>query len=204
MYAAKRAGRPRLERARRRRRRRGAGARRRGAIRSADAAERAARGDRSRLELVPAGRVHGRRGLVEAHRRDLRAGAHRRGADRHRQRSARSRSSARSRRSTCSPTSAARAASAASAVDAVATSAIRDAENAEELPRRARASASALPIRVLSREAGGALRLPGGGQLDDAHRRLRARPRRRLDAARARRRAARARARLLARWARCG
>ena len=51
---------------------------------------------------------------------------------------------------------------------------------------------SGLPIRVLSREAGGALRLPRGGQLDDARRRLRARPRRRLAAARARRRAPRA------------
>ena len=49
-------------------------------IRSAHAARRAPRGDRSRLELLPAGGVHRRRGLVEAHRRDLRAGAHRRGA----------------------------------------------------------------------------------------------------------------------------
>ena len=46
--------------------------------------------------------------------------------------------------------------------------------------------------------AGGALRLPRGGQLDDAERRLRARPRRRLAAAGARRRSARPRARLLA------
>ena len=53
------------------------------------------------------------------------------------------------------------------AVDAVATSAIRDAENAAEFLARAR-ERFALPIRVLSREAGGPPRLPRGGQLDDA------------------------------------
>ena len=44
----------------------------------------APRGHRPRLELVPAGRLHlgSRRHVVEAHRRDLRAGAHRRGAGR--------------------------------------------------------------------------------------------------------------------------
>ena len=52
--------------------------------------------------------------------------------------------------------------------------------------------------RVLVARGGGALRLPRGGQLDDAGRRRRARPRRRLDAARPRRRPARARARLVA------
>ena len=41
------------------------------------------RGHRPRLELVPPGRVHRRSpGVVEAHRRDLRAGAHRRGPGR--------------------------------------------------------------------------------------------------------------------------
>ena len=50
-------------------------------------------------------------GLVEAHRRDLRAGAHRRGASRPADSWARSRCGARWRRSTCSRTSAARAAS---------------------------------------------------------------------------------------------
>ncbi len=77
----------------------------------------------------------------------------------------------------------------ASEVDAVATSAIRDADNAPGVPR---AGARALPPadpRAQPR-AGGALRLPGGGQLDDARRRLRARPRRRLDAARRRGRTA--------------
>ena len=132
-----------------------------------DAAERAARGDRPRLELVPAGRVHGRRGLVEAHRRDLRAGADRRGPDGQRAAGRGADASARWRRSTCSRTSAARAGWSGDAVDAVATSAIRDAENAESfLERGARALRAADP-RAQPRGRG-ALRLPRGGQLDDA------------------------------------
>ena len=64
-------------------------------------------------------------------------------------------------------------------VDAVATSAIRDAANSAELPRRGRASDGPADPRALAR-GGGALRLPGGGQLHDAGRRRGARPRRRL------------------------
>ena len=82
-------------------------------------------------------------------------------------------------------------------VDAVATSAIRDADNGEGFVRLAREHTS-LPIRVLSREAGGPLRVPRGGQLDDARRRLRARSRRRVAAAGGGRGPARARARLMA------
>ena len=68
------------------------------------------------------------------------------------------------------------------AVDAVATSAIRDAENAAELPR-ARARADRAADSRAQPRGGGALRLSGGDQLDDARRRLRARSRRRLAAA---------------------
>ena len=91
-------------------------------------------------------------------------------------------------RSRCSRTSAGPRASSTTDIDAVATSAIRDAENARGFLARARASG--LPIRVLSPRGGGALRLPRRGELDDAVRRRRARPRRRLHAARPRRRAA--------------
>ena len=68
----------------------------------------------------------------------------------------------------------------------VATSAIRDATNRDDVPE---GGAQALgPRRRGARARGrGALRLPGGGQLDDARRRRRARPRRRLDAAHPRR-----------------
>ena len=64
----------------------------------------------------------------------------------------------------------------------VATSAIRDATNQEDFLAAAR-ERSGLEIEVLSPRGGGALRLPRGGQLDDARRRRRARPRRRLAAA---------------------
>ncbi len=67
-------------------------------------------------------------------------------------------------------------------VDAVATSAIRDAENAADFLAQAR-ELTGLPIRVLEPRGRGALRLPRGGQLDDADRRLRARSRRRIAAA---------------------
>ena len=67
-------------------------------------------------------------------------------------------------------------------VRAVATSAIRDATNRDEFLRRAAARRAGADDR-----GGGVLRLPGGGQLDDAERRRGARPRRRLDAAHPRR-----------------
>ncbi len=67
------------------------------------------------------------------------------------------------------------------------------------VPRRA----PRCPVRVLSDGGGGPLRLPRRGELHDARRRRRARPRRRLDAARARRRPPRRRAATRGRWARC-
>ena len=63
-------------------------------------------------------------------------------------------------------------------VEAVATSAIRDAPNGGAFVERAQRE-TGLPIRVLSRRGGGAVLLRGGGQLDLAVRRGRARPRRR-------------------------
>ena len=74
-------------------------------------------------------------------------------------------------------------------VDAVATSAIRDARQRAGVPGpRARGDRPVDP-RALAR-GGGPLRLPRRGQLHDAGRRRRARPRRRQHAARARRTAA--------------
>ena len=67
----------------------------------------------------------------------------------------------------------------------------RDATS-EDVPARGARALRARDRGALAR-GGGALRLPGGGQLDDARRRRRARPRRRLDAAHARRRSRRAR-----------
>ena len=164
---------------------------------------RAARRRRPRVELVPPRRVHRGRRLVEAHRRDLRGGAHRRGPGRDGRAGRGAAWRARRRRSRSSRTSAAASGSSPSDVDAG-----RD----ERDPRRRRTPASsstrarggerpARP-RALAR-GGGPLRLPGGGQLDDAGRRRRARPRRRLDAARARRRAATRASSTPGRWARC-
>ena len=76
---------------------------------------------------------------------------------------------------------------AADSIDAVATSAIRDAANAEDFLARAR-ERSRLPIRVLSREAEARYGYLAAVNSTTLERRLRARPRRRLDAARARRR----------------
>ena len=64
----------------------------------------------------------------------------------------------------------------------VATSAIRDASNQAEFLAAAR-ERSGLEVEVLPGPSRGALRLPGGGELDDAVRRRRAGPGRRLDAA---------------------
>ena len=83
-----------------------AGVLRRGKYAPVDGIKRTSGGDRPGLELVSARRLHGHPRVVAAHRRDLRAGAHRRGHGGHRAASARSRSSARWRRSTCSRTSA--------------------------------------------------------------------------------------------------
>ncbi len=91
----------------------------------------------------------------------------------------------------------------AESVDAVATSAIRDAENAAEFLARAR-ERFPLPIRVLSREQEARARLSGGGQLDHARGRLRARPRRRLDAAGAGSSSGWPAARAPGGWGRCG
>ena len=148
----------------------------------------AARRHRPRVELVPARRLHlhRARGGSARTRSTSRCASAR--ARRDRRAAARSRWSARSRRSSCTRTSAARP-----AIDA----------HPRRSPRRrsatratrpsscgARKQRSGLEIEVLTREAGGPLRLPGGGQLDDARRRRRARPRRRLDAAHARARTA--------------
>ena len=94
-----------------------------------------------------------------------------------------SRWSGRSRRSSCSRTSAARPGSSGSARSRPRRSARRPTARSSCAPR---ASAPGLDVEVLSRERGGALRLPRGRQLDDAERRRRARHRRRLDAAHAR------------------
>ena len=69
-------------------------------------------------------------------------------------------------------------------VDAVATSAIRDAENAAGFLERAR-ECLGLPIRVLSREQEARYGYLAAVNSTTLARRLRARPRRRLDAARA-------------------
>ena len=71
----------------------------------------------------------------------------------------------------------------------VATSAIRDATNQKDFLRAGPQALGARDRGALAR-GGGPLRLPRGGQLDDALRRRRARPRRRLDAADPRRGAA--------------
>ena len=105
---------------------------------------------------------------------------HRRGPRRAGRARARSRWSARSRPSTCTRTSAAPPGSTTSARSPPRRSATPS--NRDEFLERA-----ALDVQVLSHRGGGLLRLPGGGQLDDADRRRRARPRRRLDAADARR-----------------
>ena len=144
-----------------------------------------------RLVVFTAGRR-----LVEAHRRDLRGRAHRRGPGRDR-RARRGGDGARAgddgglrpllRGRGIEP----------GEVLAVATSAIRDAHELRGLPR-ARPGGQRPARARAQRRGGGALRLPGRRQLDDAGRRRHARHRRRLDAARARRRPPRARARLLA------
>ncbi len=111
--------------------------------------------------------------------------------------------SARSRRSTCSPTSAAPAGSSGDAVDAVATSAIRDADNARGLPRaRARALRRCRSACSAARQEAryGYLAAVNSTTLE---RRLRARPRRRLDAARRRRRPRSRATRARGGWARC-
>ncbi len=84
----------------------------------------------------------------------------------------------------------------------VATSAIRDASNQAEFLAAAR-ERSGLEVEVLPGRGRGALRLPGRGQLDDAARRRRAGPRRRLDAAHARGRRARRSTHARGRSARC-
>ena len=141
-------------------------------------------------------------GLVEAHRRDLRAGAHRRRADGDAAGWARSRCERALATLDVFAHFCRASGLGAGAVDAVATSAIRDAENAAEFLTRARACFGTADPRAQPR-GGGPLRLPRGGQLDDAARRLRAGPRRRLAAARARRRAADRAARARGRSARC-
>ena len=84
----------------------------------------------------------------------------------------------------------------------VATSAIRDATQPEGVPD-AGAQALGAGDRGARAGGGGALRLPRRGQLDDALRRRRARPRRRLDAADLRRRTATRATRARGRSARC-
>ena len=161
-------------------------------------ARRALGRDRSGLELVSARRVHGGRRLVAAHRRDLRAGAHRRGS--------------RGERQAGGGADAPRAGD-ARRVRPLLPGGGRPGSDGrggrgrhQRDPRRrerrgfpgagARAHEPADP-RAQPR-GGGALRLSRGGQLDDPDRRLRAGSRRRVVAAGARRRPARARARLLA------
>ena len=124
-----------------------------------------ARRHRLRVELVPARRLHLHRHVVEAHGRDPRGRARRRGPGRDRR--------------------AAAGADGARAGDARALRALlprdRDRRRSARWPRRRsatrptrRSSSSAarersgLEVEVLPGRGGGALRLPRGGQLDDA------------------------------------
>ena len=138
-----------------------------------------------------------RRRLVEAHRRDLRGRAHRRGPGRDRRAGRARRWRARWRRWRSSRTSARPAASSPTTSHAVATQRHPRRRQPAEFLERAQAASGLRGARA-QRRGGGPLRLPGRGQLDHARRRRRARPRRRLDAARARRRPPLARARLVA------
>jgi hypothetical protein len=133
---------------------------------------------------------------VEAHRRDLRGGAHRRGPGRDR-RAGRARDGAR-----------------AGHHGGLRTLLRGERHRARRRPRRGDVGdprrlelgdlpracpGGQRPARACAQRRGGRpLRLPGRGELDHARRRRHARPRRRLDAARARRRPSRTRARLLA------
>ena len=111
------------------------------------------RGDRLRVELVPAGRLHLHRHVVEAHGRDPRGRARRRGPGRAPASCSRSRWSARWRRSSSTRTSARRPGSTRSAP--VATSAIRDAANQAEFLK-----AGAQALRAGGRGARRARRRP--------------------------------------------
>ena len=123
------------------------------------------------------------RALVEAHGRDPRGGAHRRGPRR-------------GRRAAAEPMERALEtielyahfcrATGVEDVQPVATSADPRRVQPRRVPRARARAHGARGARARAR-GGGALRLPGRGQLDDAGRRRRARPRRRLDAAHARR-----------------
>ena len=152
----------------------------RASLRLHDGDGEAARGRGPRVELLPARGVHvGARPVVEAHRRDPRAGPHRRGARRGRR--------ARPR------------ADGARARDGRAVRALlprhrhRGRARGRHLgdPRRLQPRRVPAPRRArragADHRGGGVLRLPRGGQLDDADRRRGARPRRRLDAAHPRR-----------------
>ena len=162
----------------------------------------AQRGGGPGVELVPARRLHLGRGLVEAHRRDLRGRAHRRGHGRDRR--------------------ARRRAAAARAVDRRAVRALLPRDRARRGRRRRRGDQRdphrGQPRRVprappptqrparprAERGGGGALRLPRRGQLDDARRRRRARPRGRLACSSCASTAARRRTCARGRSARCG